>query len=245
MWHFIQEASLDGVWYWDLERPEHEWMSPDFWRLFGHDPDTKTHDPKEWQEIIHPDDRETAMENLRRHCDDPDYPYDQILRYRHTNGSTIWVRCRGIAVRNAAGKAVRMLGTHSDLTTLKQAEVDAQFHRMFLQAPIALFLVGAKGRIRAANDRAATLTGYAIDSLCTMSVEHLVPREFRLDHISLREGYKGEERVARIMGANRDVRLMRQDETTLPVEISLVPFENEREPLVLAALVDITERLHH
>tara|TARA_B100000470_G_scaffold217054_1_gene200931 strand:+ start:275 stop:433 length:159 start_codon:yes stop_codon:yes gene_type:complete len=32
---FIQESSLDGLWYWDLEEPEDEWMSPKFWTTLG------------------------------------------------------------------------------------------------------------------------------------------------------------------------------------------------------------------
>jgi hypothetical protein len=27
---FIQESALDGLWYWDLEKPEEEWMNPKF-----------------------------------------------------------------------------------------------------------------------------------------------------------------------------------------------------------------------
>jgi hypothetical protein len=34
---FIQESSLDGIWYWDLVNPEEEWMSPKFWSVLGYD----------------------------------------------------------------------------------------------------------------------------------------------------------------------------------------------------------------
>ena len=62
------------------------------------------------------------LEAVYRHCADPSVPYDQIVRYRHKNGSIIWVRCRGIAIRDAAGKAIRMLGAHTDVTAIKRAE---------------------------------------------------------------------------------------------------------------------------
>lgn len=38
---FLQEGSLDGIWYWDLEKPENEWMSPKFWTTFGYEPSEK------------------------------------------------------------------------------------------------------------------------------------------------------------------------------------------------------------
>lgn len=120
MWQFVQEASLDGVWYWDLEQPDHEWMSPEFWKLFGIEPSGKTHDPAEWQDIINPDDLKVALVNFEQHCADPNHPYDQVVRYKHVDGSTIWVRCRGQAIRDDTGKAIRMLGVHNEITAVKR-----------------------------------------------------------------------------------------------------------------------------
>jgi PAS domain S-box-containing protein len=91
-------------------------MSPRFWELFGYDPATKQHLSSEWQEMIHPDDLQVALDNFRKHCADPAHPYDQIVRYTHRDGSTVWVRCRGIAIRDRNGKPIRMLGAHNDLT---------------------------------------------------------------------------------------------------------------------------------
>ncbi len=125
IWSFLQQGSLDGVWYWDLEHPENEWISPEFWELLGIDPATKAHDPSEWQDIIFPDDLQNALANFEKHCANPEHPYDQIVRYLHSDGSTVWVRCRGVAIRDATGKPVRMLGAHNDLTSLKRAEMDA------------------------------------------------------------------------------------------------------------------------
>lgn len=126
IWTFLRAGSLDGVWYWDLEKPDAEWLSPEFWALFGIDAKTKRHDPAEWQDLIDPDDLRLAVENFEKHCADPNHPYDQIVRYRHANGSTVWVRCRGIAIRDAAGKPVRMLGAHTDVTALKRTELEAR-----------------------------------------------------------------------------------------------------------------------
>ena len=125
MWDFLQQSSLDGVWFWDLEHPEHEWMSPEFWALFGIDPETRAHTPDAWQDIINHDDLKVAMENFVRHCEDPSHPYDQIVRYRHAEGSTVWVRCRGLALRDETGKPIRMIGAHTDITAIKQAEMAA------------------------------------------------------------------------------------------------------------------------
>ncbi len=120
---FIQSGSLDGLWYWDLESPDNEWMNAKFWQLLGYDPAEKAHKASEWQALIHPDDLKTMTENFHAHLADPSHPYDQVVRYRHRDGSTVWVRCRGIAIRDANGKPTRMLGAHNDLTELKQTEL--------------------------------------------------------------------------------------------------------------------------
>ena len=69
IFEFIQAGSLDGIWYWDLENPENEWMSPRFWELFGIDPSSKQHKASEWQDIIDQDDLKMAFENFNKHID--------------------------------------------------------------------------------------------------------------------------------------------------------------------------------
>lgn len=128
IWQFIRAGSLDGIWYWDLEHPEHEWMSPEFWHLLGIDPATRAHSPSAWRDLIHPDDLKVATENFHAHCADPNHPYDQLVRYRHADGSTVWVRCRGLALRAADGTPIRMLGAHNDVTSLKRSEAFADAH---------------------------------------------------------------------------------------------------------------------
>jgi PAS domain S-box-containing protein len=122
IFEFLQGGSLDGIWYWDLENPKHEWMSPRFWETLGYDPLEKEHLSSEWQDLIHPDDLELALDNFNKHFSDPNHPFDQVVRYRHNDGSTVWVRCRGLMIRDDDGKPVRMLGAHSELTALKRSE---------------------------------------------------------------------------------------------------------------------------
>jgi len=122
LFEFLQAGSLDGIWYWDLETGTDEWLSPRFWSVLGYDPDEMRHLASEWMSIIFPEDLEHATDNFNKHCADPNHPYDQIVRYRHKNGSTVWVRCRGVAVRDDEGRPIRILGAHTDITSQMQAE---------------------------------------------------------------------------------------------------------------------------
>jgi PAS domain S-box-containing protein len=120
---FIEAGSLDGVWYWDIESSDNEWMSPRFWKTLGYNPSEKRHDPVEWQDLIFEEDLNVALDNFQKHLEDAAHPYDQVVRYRHREGGTVWVRCRGIAIRDGEGRPLRMLGAHNDITQLKETEL--------------------------------------------------------------------------------------------------------------------------
>lgn len=124
IFNFIQDSTLDGLWYWDLTNPENEWMNNEFWEILGYDPSKMPHKSSAWQDIIFKEDLDLALVNFNKHLENPDHPYDQIVRYRHKNGNIIWVRCRGMAIRDENGKPIRMIGAHNDITSQKLAEAD-------------------------------------------------------------------------------------------------------------------------
>jgi PAS domain S-box-containing protein len=161
---FIQNSSLDGLWYWDLENPENEWMNARFWTVLGYNPDEMPHKSSAWQSIINQDDLKVAKDNFTKHCENPNHPYDQLVRYTHKNGSTKWIRCRGHAIRDKEGKPIRMLGAHQDVSDIKNSEQglleaietakesETQFRNLFKNAADAIFLADTEtGMIIDAN----------------------------------------------------------------------------------------------
>jgi diguanylate cyclase (GGDEF)-like protein/PAS domain S-box-containing protein len=119
---FLMDVSLDGIWFWNLEAPDNGWMSPRFWELLGYDPADMAHFAGDWSKLMHPDAAGPALETFAAYCRNPDHVFDELLRYRHCNGGSVWLRCRGVAIRDASGKAVRLLGAHNDITALKRNE---------------------------------------------------------------------------------------------------------------------------
>ncbi len=119
---FLQSAAIDGLWFWDLNRPENEWMNAKFWTTLGYDPSKMPHKSSAWQDIIFKEDLKNVYENFARHVEDPTYPFDQVVRYHHKLGYTVWIQCRGIVWRDNKGKPSKMLGAHTDITKLKKAE---------------------------------------------------------------------------------------------------------------------------
>lgn len=140
---FLHESSLDGLWYWDLEKPENQWMSPKYWKTLGYDPSKKKHLTHEWQDLIYPEDLKLALDNFNKHCKDPNHPYDQVVRYKHKRGSTVWIRCRGLAIRDENGRPIRMIGAHTDITQEKASKLTLdeavwRFKALFEKGPVGV-----------------------------------------------------------------------------------------------------------
>ncbi len=53
---FLQAGALDGIWYWDIENPQEEWLSPRLKELFGYRDDEVPNTSAWWQENIFPED---------------------------------------------------------------------------------------------------------------------------------------------------------------------------------------------
>lgn len=187
IFEFIQSGSLDGIWYWDLEKPENEWMSPKFWETLGYHPDEKRHASSEWQDIIFSEDLEVANKNFEKHCADPNHPYDQIVRYQHKNGKTIWIRCRGLAIRDQNGKAIRMLGAHTDITDLKETEKEItrltkEYEIVFNGTQDAMFLIKVleSGEFRFVRNNIAhqSKTGISLEDIINKTPQELLGQKF-------------------------------------------------------------------
>lgn len=170
LFDFIQEGSLDGMWYWNLENIEDEWLSPRFWEVLGYDPKEKTHHSKEWQDIIYEDDLKEATDNFFKHLQNPKYQYDQIVRYKHKDGSTVWIRCRGIAIRDNKGKAIRMLGAHTNITDIKQQEKikmesEEKYRLLYETMTQGVVYQNSEGYITSANPSAEKILGLSLSQM--------------------------------------------------------------------------------
>ncbi|MGM0520443.1 MAG: PAS domain-containing sensor histidine kinase [Campylobacterota bacterium] len=208
IFEFIQDGSLDGLWYWDLQRPENEWMNKKFWDVLGYDYKEKKHLSSQWQDIINQDDLKTSIENLNKHIEDSSYPYDQVVRYRHKKGHTVWIRCRGLAIKDKNGKAIRMLGSHSDITKEKTAQKELEDKSEALKAILDSSLDGIMAlenitdksgeivdfRFIMVNKEACKIVKFKEKEILGRSLYELMPGNFErlecLDGNSLFDKYK-------------------------------------------------------
>lgn len=115
------------------------------------------------------------------------------------------------------------------------------FRRVVEWAPNAMVMIDAMGRIVLVNAETERVFGYRRSELVGRPVEQLVPERFVGNHASYRGGFFANP-APRPMGSGRDLFARRADGTEFPVEIGLNPIEVEGAVMVLASIVDITER---
>ncbi|MEL6890196.1 MAG: PAS domain S-box protein [Actinomycetota bacterium] len=115
------------------------------------------------------------------------------------------------------------------------------FRALFESSPDGLLLVRGDGTVRLANPAAAALFGLSPDELATGTVERLVPESVADVHVAHRRGFFADP-DRRPMGTGLQLFAKHADGSLFPVEISLSPVDVDGEPMVIAAIRDVTER---
>jgi two-component system, LuxR family, sensor kinase FixL len=225
-----------GMWMWDVARDE-IWITDKGRVLFGFGASEKV-DLNRFETVLHPDDRQRVLEaidnTLRSGAD-----YSAEYRIMLPEGQLRWIAGWGQVEFDRDGQPVRMRGAALDITKRMQAE--EQFRLVVEAAPSAMIMVNTEGCITLVNTQAEAVFGYSRQELLGRPIETLVPERFRCHHAEYRHGYFGDA-SARPMGAERELFGLRKDGTEVPIEIGLNPIQTAEGLLVLASIIDITER---
>ena len=105
----------DGLWDWNIGTGE-IYFSPRWGHMLGYSESESWSSHEQWFSHIHGEDRERVRAEITAHCDGKTQEFVSEYRMRHKNGGYIWTLSRGIAVRDATGKAIRMAGSQTDIT---------------------------------------------------------------------------------------------------------------------------------
>lgn len=122
LWKLALESAGDGVWDWNIATGE-EFFSSRILAMFGFAEGEITHLAEALDNRTHPDDVAQMLADRQAHFDGRTPVYRNEHRVRCKDGGWKWVLSRGMVIaRDAAGAPLRMVGTHTDITELKQAE---------------------------------------------------------------------------------------------------------------------------
>jgi len=118
---------------------------------------------------------------------------------------------------------------------------EEQFRLVVESSPNAMVVIGGDGLITLVNAQTEKLFGYSREELIGNKLEMLIPERFRYQHTNYRNDFfKLPE--SRSMAAGSDLFALGKNDVEIPVEIGLNPIETTKGQMVLASIVDITER---
>ncbi len=230
------QGANDGVWDWNLLTDE-VYYSPRWKSMLGYGDQELDNHLDTWANLTHPSDREAALALVRDYVSGRRDSYETELRMRHRDGHYVNVLSRAILSRDGQGRAVRLVGTHVDITGLKRAEEELYFARYCLdQAPVGICRFDLGMNVLYANNHACECLGYTREDLLGMSVFDFDPefsREYLPRHLEMMRqlGCMTFETVHR--SKNGDV---------FPVEITGTRLEYRGEELLFSFEKDISER---
>ena len=110
-----------GLWDWDLKTNQ-VYYSPEWKQQIGFADNEIGTGFEEWRDRVHPEDIEHCLQKIKEYVEDSSAGYYIEFRFRHRDGSYRWILAQGERHYDEDGHPIRMIGSHVDITPLREAE---------------------------------------------------------------------------------------------------------------------------
>lgn len=116
-----ERGTQDGLWDWNL-LTDKVYYAPRWKELLGLRAEEVGDTPREWFGRIVSSQISDFHQKLSAHIEGDAGRLETELEMNHAGGGSRWMLCRAAAIRDSRGKAVRLAGSLTDITELKQAQ---------------------------------------------------------------------------------------------------------------------------
>lgn len=121
-WRLALDAVGDGVWDWSVDGDK-VYFSPRWKAMLGYNDVELPGELYAWRDRVHPDDLPHTLADVEKLVSGETPFYANEHRLLGRDGAWRWVLARGVAVaRDADGRALRAVGTHTDVTGRREME---------------------------------------------------------------------------------------------------------------------------
>ncbi len=231
-------GSNDGIWDWNI-LDNSVYFCPRWKEMLGFSDDELPNEVPSWTDRIHPDDVDETWADVYKNVNGETEYYENVHRLRHKNGNWVWILDRGKTQYDENGKAVRMLGTHTDITEEKKMQLKyAHQAQIIEQVHDSVISTDLDGIIVSWNKGSKTLLGYTSKEMQGKHLKTIYPEEDyeELDKNIAFLKQKGKRRTV--------VRLVKKSKEIIYAELSLSLLKDEKgKPIGMVGYAhDITER---
>jgi PAS domain S-box-containing protein len=165
----IIEATTEGIWDWDIVQNTSFW-SEQIYRLLGlPKSEIELNSYHSIEQRLHPEDRVQFAQALPDHFEF-NSPYNLEVRIQRTDGDYGWFRVCGKALRDRNGQPYRMVGSFTDITDRKAAELALKQQTEILQTifdhlPVMLCFYNAEIEVQFINPTFESTLGWSLAEL--------------------------------------------------------------------------------
>jgi PAS domain S-box-containing protein len=187
-----QRITNIGYWIWDLDTNCLTWADETY-RIFGLKPQERPIDTKQFQQMVHPEDRERFQQATQEALRNKEARVDIEFRIVRPSGEIRTVQSRGSIKKSAPGQPIHRFGTVQDITDRKRAEEALRSLSSDLQ----------ESKVKLEEAQRITHVGYWERDLTTDRISWsdetyriygLEPQEHPMDLIALRQKIHPEDR---------------------------------------------------
>ncbi len=190
---FAFEGARDGMWDWNAQT-NRVFFSTQWKAMLGYNIDEIGNTFDEWDKRVHPEDKDQVYIDLNSLLDNQETFYRSEHRVLCKDGSYKWILARGKVINwSDEGKALRVLGTHTDISERKLASIALKEREEALKGLAdntfdGMLVNDLKGNYLYANSRAVEIMGYSIDELSQFNFHELT---FYKQYVQQQEIYNG------------------------------------------------------
>lgn len=120
-----------GIWEWDIENNDLIW-DDQMYELYGMNTKETRNEYLSWSDQLVEEDKKMALEEIQAALRG-DKEFDTEFRIRKPDGKITRLKAHSLTIRNAQGKAIKMVGVNYDITERKKAEEELLNYRNHLE----------------------------------------------------------------------------------------------------------------
>ncbi len=230
------KGSNQGVWDWNI-LDDTIYFSARWKAMLGYSDDELPNEFTSWLENVHPDDLEETLSAVEKNTQGETDFYETFHRMRHKDGHWVWIHDLGNTTFDDSGKAVRMSGTHTDVTEQKELELSyAHQAQIIEQVHDAVISIDLDKKVLSWNNGADFMLGYSTEEM----IGRLVTDIYYEKDLPLLT--KMIDEVEADGNSSIEIRMVKKDGTVIytALSCSLLYDENDRPVSLIGYAKDIT-----